>query len=106
MAALLLAVPCAEPAPQHVITVGPAACRTPLRQRFGAGECPRFVAQHLEIMLEVEHVLAPLMATLVPRNLFATPILWDFSTFLRLKIGPNLMNPLISADALLRPVWP
>jgi hypothetical protein len=23
-------------------------------------------------MLEVEHVLAPLMATLVPRNLFAT----------------------------------
>jgi hypothetical protein len=52
-----------------------------------------FPDQHLKIMLEVEHVLAPLMATLVPRNLFATPILWDFSTFLWLKIGPNSFVP-------------
>ena len=33
------------------------------------------------------------VATLVPRNLFATPILWDFSTFLWLKIGPNSFVP-------------
>ena len=49
----------------------PATSLAPLRQRLGPGKRAGLVAQHVEIALQVQHVLAAAMAALVSRDLAA-----------------------------------
>jgi hypothetical protein len=66
--AVLLAVPHLQPVPQFVVTGGPATGFTPLRQRLGPGERARLVAQHVEVMFEIQHMLAAAVAAFVAGN--------------------------------------
>jgi hypothetical protein len=66
--AVLLAVPLAQLRPQVIVADRPAARRAPLRQRLRPGKRARLVAQHVEIMLKIKHMLAAAVTALVTRN--------------------------------------
>ena len=66
--AVLLAVPLFQPIPQLIVTGGPATGLAPLRQWFRSGEGTRFLAQHIKVMLEIEHMLTAAMAAFVAGN--------------------------------------
>ena len=66
--AVLLAVPGLQPIPEFVVAGGPATRLAPLRQRLGPGECTGLVAQHIEVMLQIKHMLAAAVTTLVAGN--------------------------------------
>ena len=67
--AVLLAVPRPQPIPQLIVAGRPTTGLTPLRQWLRSGQRARFVAQHIEVMLEIEHMLATAVATFVAGNL-------------------------------------
>ena len=66
--AVLLAMPGQQPCPELVVAGRPATGLAPLRQRLGPGKRARLVAQHVEVVLQVQHVLAAAMAALVSRH--------------------------------------
>jgi hypothetical protein len=63
--AILLAVPRSQPVPQFVVAGGPATGRAPLRQRPGPGERAGLMAQDVQVMLEIQHMLAAAVTALV-----------------------------------------
>src|ERR1700712_558039 len=63
--AVLLAVPRLQPVPEFIVADWPATGRAPLRQRLGSGKRARLVAQHIEIMLEIQHMLAAAVTAFV-----------------------------------------
>src|ERR1700710_399291 len=63
--AILLAMPRSQPVPQFVITGGPAAGLAPLRQRLRSGERTGLIAQNVQVMFKVEHMLTAAMAAFV-----------------------------------------
>src|SRR6266542_3107463 len=46
-----------QPVPELVVAVGPASSSTPLVQRFAAGERAWLVLEHVQVVLQVEHLL-------------------------------------------------
>jgi hypothetical protein len=66
--AVLLAVPLVQLRPQLVVAGGPATGRAPLRQWLRAGKCAGLLAQHVEIMLQIQHILAAAVTALVTGN--------------------------------------
>jgi hypothetical protein len=50
---------------QPIVTLGPQPTRPPCGQRFRADERTRFAFQHVQIMFEIEHLLAAFVAALV-----------------------------------------
>src|SRR5690349_21966682 len=66
--AVLLAMPLSQLRPQLVVAGGPATGRAPLRQRLRPGKRAGFLAQHVEIMLKVEHMLAAAVTAFVAGN--------------------------------------
>src|ERR1700712_2411706 len=63
--AVLLAVPRLQPVAEFIVADWPATGRAPLRQRLGSGKRARLVAQHIEIMLEIQHMLAAAVTAFV-----------------------------------------
>ena len=61
-------MPRSQPVPQFVVAGGPATRRAPLRQWRGPGEGAGLVTQNVQVMLEIEHVLAAAVAALVAGN--------------------------------------
>src|SRR5260370_31117705 len=46
-----------QPVPELVIAVGPASSSTPLVQRFAAGERAWLMLEHVQVVLQVQHLL-------------------------------------------------
>jgi hypothetical protein len=56
--AVFRAMPGKQPMPKFIVASGPTSSLTPLYQRLGPGKRTRFVAQHVEVVLQIQHVLA------------------------------------------------
>ena len=56
--AILASMPLHQPVPEQVVAHGPATSSTPLLQRFAAGEGARLVLEHVQVVLQVEHLRA------------------------------------------------
>ena len=66
--AVLLAMPGLQPIPEFVVTGRPTPSLAPLLQRLGSGQRARLVAEHIKVVLKVQHLLAAAVTALVARN--------------------------------------
>ena len=62
---VLFAVPRAQPVPELVIAGRPTSSLPPLRQGLRSCHRTRLVAQHIKVMLKIQHMLAAPMTTLL-----------------------------------------
>src|SRR3984957_20579721 len=67
----LAAMPQTHRLPQLVVTLRPTPLRSPLCQRPGAAQPARLAFQHLQIVLQIQHLLGPPIAPLVLRDRLA-----------------------------------
>src|ERR1700688_1103109 len=63
-----LAKPLVQSLPEAVIAGGPSPQPAPLLQRLAAGQRPWLVLQYVQVVFQVEHLLAAPVAALMSRN--------------------------------------
>src|SRR5437667_7962750 len=73
--AWVFAVSFLQALPEPVETLRPASAFAPLPQRTRSRQSSRFLLQHVEIVLQIEHLLIAAETALVPRH--ALPLLPD-----------------------------
>src|SRR5450432_866363 len=65
------AMPQVQRLPQLIEGCRPAPCLPPLRQWSRACQCARLLAQHIQIMLQIEDLLLSAVAAFMPGNTLA-----------------------------------
>ena len=64
----LLAQSANQPLPESVVTGGPATHLTALLQGFGSGHCAGLMLEHIQVVLQVEHLLLFVITSFVPAD--------------------------------------